>query len=511
LSNELLFGKHPQKKIVGLEIDNQTCELFVQNDLGEVTSQVINNKFWLLTDKPHGKYIRLHGNLHYKFAQIFTDRQEFMKTKAQYRMKNIDFYQISNHKEALMAKLGITYFKELNFKDVSVLSFDIETTGLDLNDQSKVLLISNTFRDSNGKITRRLFSYDEHENIFEAWSLWVRTINPSVLIAHNGSSFDLPYMHFCANQMGSSLDIGRDGSALQFDSWESKFRKDQSQSFGYKKPRIYGREFIDTLFLSVKYDISKKYESYRLKTIIAQEGLEKVGRAFYDASLIRVNYKIPEEWKKIKLYCIDDSDDSLALYDLMGPSFFYLAQSVSKPFQLVNESATGSMINNIMVRAYLQDKHSIPKADTVHRFKGAISFGRPGIYRNTLKWDVASLYPSIMVEYKIHSKIKDPKGYFLTLVKTLREQRLLNKKIAKETDSKYHNDLQESQKITINSCYGFLGTNGLNFNYPLGAEEITRLGRDILKTAILKMTGEEYIEIHEEIVPLEPEVENETW
>ena len=64
----------------------------------------------------------------------------------------------------------------------SILSFDIESTGLFHNQDSKVLLISNTFR-KNGQVTRKLFAYDEYDSQGEmlvAWCDWIWQVNSSI-------------------------------------------------------------------------------------------------------------------------------------------------------------------------------------------------------------------------------------------------------------------------------------------------------------------------------------------
>jgi DNA polymerase elongation subunit (family B) len=213
-------------------------------------------------------------------------------------------------------------------------------------------------------------------------------------------------------------------------------------------------------------------------------GLEKDNRQHYDASKIKSNINNKEEWEKIKQYALDDSEDALKLYDLMIAPYFYLCQTIPKSFQELLCSATGSQINATMIRSYFQDGYSLPKASSTTDYEGAISWGKPGIYYNCIKWDVASLYPSIMRQYEIYPKDKDPNRYFLYLVNYFTNERLKNKKLAKETKDKYYDDLQSAQKIFINSCYGFLGTSGLLFNYPKGAAEVTSRGREILTKAI---------------------------
>jgi DNA polymerase I len=184
------------------------------------------------------------------------------------------------------------------------------------------------------------------------------------------------------------------------------------------------------------------------------------------------------------------------LFDLMIPAFFTLCTIVPKGFQAIIESASGSQLNSVMVRSYLQERYSIPKADEPFKFEGAISEGSPGVYKNCIKWDIRSLYPSIMLTYTIEDKQKDPKGNFLRILSVLTEERLRNKKLAKDNKSEYHEALQNSQKILINSCFGFMGAPGLNFNYPKGAESITRYGREILKKAIKWATNKELEEIY---------------
>lgn len=483
MQNKLLYGKNPTERIVGIEIEDSEATIFIRDKDLKVTSIKVPHKYWILSSYKYPQFTQIKGDLHFKYGRQFQQAKEYYEVKKKLRDK--DHFLMYDFKEAMMCKDGYTYYKGMIPKELSVLSFDLETTSIDLNESAKVLAISATFRDGTGKIQKELFAYDDYFSPSEhisAFCDWVLKMDPDIFLGHNINSFDIPYLKFCAAQDGIELLLGRDGSALKTNSYESKFRKDGSQFYHYKRNKIYGREIVDTMFLALKYDIGRKYVSYGLKQIIKQEGLEKEGRVFYDASKIRFNYQDPIEWAKIKEYCKDDSDDALALWDLMSPSMFYMTQHIPKSFQSMTESATGSQINSLMVRAYLQDGHSIPKASQAVDYEGAISLGNPGIFHNCWKVDVASLYPSIMIQYGLYDAEKDPKGYFKEMVQTFTIERLKNKKLAKT--SKYHDDLQNAQKIVINSAYGFLGAPGLNFNYPKGAAFITEKGREILNKAL---------------------------
>ena len=115
--------------------------------------------------------------------------------------------------------------------------------------------------------------------------------------------------------------------------------------------------------------------------------------------------------------------------------------------------------------------------------------GVPGVYENVRKVDVASLYPSIMLQYDIYDKKKDPERKMLKMLEYFRDERLKNKQLTKETGDQYYDDLQAAQKIMINSMYGFMGAGYLLYNYPFGASEVTRYGREILLKGVEWATG----------------------
>lgn len=485
-SNQLIFGKSNLLNVVACEPFQDKLLVFQEID-GKLVDTMIDNKYWLITnERISSKQRELDGDQHYKYIAEFDSIEEKMRVRGLVKSNKIDYWDIFNPKEASMVYNGLTYFKGLNPKDVSVLSWDIETTGLVHNNDSKVLLISNTLR-KNGVITKKLFAYDDYKNqkqMIDAWCNWVREVDATLFIGHNIYGFDLMYLRHCAKMNRTHLRLGRDDSNVKFDPYASSYRIDGTQDIEYFNAHIFGREIVDTMFLARKYDIGKKYESYGLKPIIKHEGLEKRDRVFYDAGEIRHRYKDPEEWTKIKAYAMDDADDALALFDLMSASLFYFTQSVSKPFQFMVNSATGAQINNIMVRSYLQMNHSVSKADDAHHFEGALSLGIPGQYKNCVRWDAASLYPSIMRQHKIYAKHKDIKKHFIEITNYFALERLKNKKLAKETGLQYYKDLESSQKVGANSLYGFLGAPGLNYNYPEGAARVTTEGRNLLKRMI---------------------------
>lgn len=493
--NSLIYGKNPLSRIVCIEPKDDTATIFRELEDGSIVNETVPNSHYILFTEQHSpKFKRLAGNQPYKWLYEAPTRSKYQEILSASYKKRWDMHVVRDPKEALMIKDGYTYFKGMKVEDVSVLSFDIETTGLTHDKNSAVLLISNTFR-KQGKIERKLFSLDECKNqgdMLRAWTNWVRLVNPSIILGHNILSYDLPYLAHVARLNGVELELGRNDSPIKFAEKTSQFRKDGSQSYDYRNAHIYGREIVDSYFLAMKYDIARNYENYGLKQIIKQEGLERKGRAFVDAGQIKNDWHDLEKRKQIKAYAIDDADDSLKIYDLMIPSYFYLTQAVPRSFQQIINSATGSQINSFLVRGYLQYGHSIAMASKLaDHTEGGISFAVPGVYKNLYKLDLKSAYPSQILRFKLYDKKKDPQALYLKMVEFFAEERFELKRLYKETQDKYYKDRDSSAKVFLNSAYGVTITSGLNYNAPELGAKITEETRNVIDFALKHVSGKD--------------------
>lgn len=492
--DKLMYGKDEITKVVSVCIKGNNAHIYREVD-GKIEEIVRDMNYWIVSNTMHGDgWIHLDGYNHYNYIKYYNTPKDFYEAKRLARQYYADIWTIANGTESFLVKEGVTYYKDLLIKDVSTLSFDIEATGLTHDDEARVLLISNTFRKGDETI-KKVFKYDDYSSqgeFIKSWCDWVREVNPSIILGYNIMGYDLPYLTYCAEQDGYELILGRDDSPLKYDKFESKFRKDGSQSYNYRNASIFGRELVDVMFLTMGWDtIHKKLTSYALKTVIRDLGMEKEDRQHYDASKIKDNYQDPEEWKKIIAYAQDDSDDSLVLFDKISPAFFYLCRAIPKPFQKICNSCTntGSQVNSFLIRSYLQDNKAIPKASETRHIRGAVSYGVPGLHKNVFKVDLASLYPSIMRQWNVFNKAKDPEGNMIKALEQFTDERLKNKQLAKDTGESYYKDLEQSTKVYLNSNYGMLNCTGLNFNSPDDGEFVTKKGQEILTKSILWATG----------------------
>lgn len=491
--NKVIYGKDQTLHIVSAEVKDDKLWLFKAD--GSIETRAL--RLWITSVvRPSSKWTRLSGNQHYKYVRWFDSEEEWKDVKQKLRQKRYDFFTCNNVVENQMISEGFTLFKDLKVNDVSRLGFDIEADGLVTTKDSMVFTIANTFR-KDGQEIKKTFRVDDYDDnpatMIDDWCKWVREQDPSIMVAHNGFGYDLKYLNHVAKLYGTSLYLGKDGSEAVFSKYEKNYRYDGNSTWAYTDCKIFGRHIIDTAFLAVKYDIGRNFPSWGLKPIIEHLGLVKDGRQFYDASKIRQNWKNLVEREKIVEYCSDDGDDCLNLYEIMVPSFFYMCQNIPKPFQLMIQGASGSWLNTILLRAYLQDGKSIAKKSELkegEKVSGGISFGISGVHKNVFKIDIKSMYPSIMRQWKLSDKDKDPENHFFNLVETFTLERFKNKALHKQTGEQYYDDMQSSQKVFINSLYGMLGAK-LNYNSYSNADFVTGMGRQIIRKTMIWATGKD--------------------
>ncbi len=239
------------------------------------------------------------------------------------------------------------------------------------------------------------------------------------------------------------------------------------------------------MFLLQYYDVTaREMESYGLKAAAIHFGLAQEDRTYIERDRIQWFYERQPE--ALKQYNLDDAKETLALSELLGHSFFLQARIFPFSYQNIFVRGNATKINSLFLREYLRRRASVPKPPgKAEQFEGGYTdVFRVGLVKNVIHCDVASLYPSIMISYKIRPS-RDSLGIFLPLLEELRSFRLQAKQLAQNaTDPHlrdYYQALQQTFKVLINSFYGYLGTELHQFADPEAAAQVTRLGREIIR------------------------------
>ena len=147
-----------------------------------------------------------------------------------------------------------------------------------------------------------------------------------------------------------------------------------------------------------------------------------------------------------------------------------------------------SKIDLLFLEEYYHARQACPQPPEVKAFEGGYTRSfREGVYRHVLHFDVASLYPSLLLYIGRNPKT-DTLGVFIPLLRQLREYRLKYKQLARSAPTPEERaEAQARQtnfKILINSFYGYLGFSGARFGDGELAAEVTRRGRELLQALI---------------------------
>ncbi|MBK5277215.1 MAG: DNA polymerase II, partial [Desulfuromonadales bacterium] len=399
---------------------------------------------------------------------------------------------------------GTTLFKGMDFTSLHSLSLDIETLcaeGYEFSnpDRPDDRIISIALKDSHGEeIVLRGDTFSEQE-LLQALNKAIHRCDPDVIIGHNIFRFDLDYIGKRAQRHGIRLDWGRNGSVPHVtpnSRWSLADR-----IIDYPRWDVYGRHIIDTYFLVQLYDIGlRSLESYGLKPVARHFGIASDERTYLDGDRISETFRTDPE--QLFLYNLDDVRETLALFRLLAYPWFLQTRIFPYSFQNCPLRGNATRINTLFLREYLHRGHAIPaRSAGTEPFEGGYTeLAHEGVFGPVVHCDVASLYPSLMLAYRL-GPAKDSLGLFLPMLAELRRFRLDAKQSAREsaTDGERHyfEALQQVFKILINSFFGYLGAPLHNFSDPAAAAEVTRLGRVTIKDmiALLKSEGAEPLEI----------------
>jgi DNA polymerase elongation subunit (family B) len=329
----------------------------------------------------------------------------------------------------------------------------------------------------------------------------IKERDPDVIEGHNLFRFDLPYLVSRARKAKTKLDWGRSGGFLR--SRPSRLQIAE-KTIDYPKFTIDGRHFVDTFLLAQFYDVGMRTLSGFERLDVARHfgycDSEELS-ALTGKQLQRVYIDKDEKFYARALCAVRETR---AVADLLSPSYFIQAQIFPYNYQDVIVRGNATRINALFLREYFRRRHSIPEMPMVRGFEGGYTdIFFTGVARNVWHCDIASLYPSVMLQFDCFP-LTDQLQIFRHLLTDLRTFRLEAKadmraaeKSGDTARARHVHALQNTFKILINSFYGYLGFAQGSFADFDAAARVTQIGRDLLKKMIewLNARGAQVIEV----------------
>ncbi|MGH8165525.1 MAG: DNA polymerase domain-containing protein, partial [Rhodanobacteraceae bacterium] len=231
-----------------------------------------------------------------------------------------------------------------------------------------------------------------------------------------------------------------------------------------------------------RHDFSTRdFPGHGLKAVAKHLGFAAPDREYVRGDQIYTTYLSDPE--RIRRYATDDVEEVAALSRMLGGAAYALAQMVPRRYERLSDAgaATG-VLDPMLIRAYLRSGEALPTqkaGDGTPHSGAALHLFASGVAHHVVKADVASLYPSLMRQYRIGPS-RDRLGVMLALVDGLVQRRLEAKALARteapgSAERHSHEAMSAALKIVVNSAYGYMGAGDLTrFADVHAANEVTR-------------------------------------
>ncbi|MBN1268170.1 MAG: DNA polymerase II [Kiritimatiellae bacterium] len=398
------------------------------------------------------------------------------------------YFLLNDPVQQYLLQTGRTSFKGMSFGDLRRMQVDIETYtapgfGFSNPQRRGDRIIAIAMADETGWTEVLSGAELDERGLIEKFVATVQERDPDVIEGHNIFKFDLPYLAARADLQGVKFALGRDGRPPH--TRAGRFIVAE-RAVAYPKAEIFGRHVVDTYFLAQIYDVShRSLESLGLKDVAVHFGVAAPHRTYIEGGEIsRVFRKSPA---KVMAYARDDILETRAVSNLLSPVYFAQAQILPFAYQNICVRGNAAKIDALMLREYQRQGRAIPRPDAAREFAGGYTdIFFEGVARNVHHCDIRSLYPSLMLKYKL-APASDDLGVFLDLLDYLRSFRLDIKERHREASGEermYLGALDGTFKILINSFYGYLGFSQARFSDFDRAERIAAEGRKLLQQMI---------------------------
>jgi DNA polymerase elongation subunit (family B) len=384
-------------------------------------------------------------------------------------------------------------YRDLNFGQLRRCQLDIETSSADgsFSDASKpedrVLAVGLRCAGKNRLLVLVEATDAAEKNLLLELNSALAEIDPDVIEGHNIFKFDLDFLRQRARRHKVPCAWGRFGQKASFRNSRLKVAE---RWIDFPRCDLPGRTVVDTYLLVQLYDVTtRELTAYGLKDVAVYFGItdeDSEERTYLDGGKIAETF-----WADRARFCAyleDDLRETQGLADLLLPTYFEQTRTFPILLQEATLRGTTAKIDLLFLEEYYHARQSVPVPQDTASFEGGFTKSyEEGVFKHVMHFDVASLYPSLLLNIARNPR-NDSLGVFIPLLKSLREYRLKFKLLARNAltaDERAEAQArQTAYKILINSFYGYLGFSGARFGDGELAAEVTRRGRELLQALI---------------------------
>lgn len=474
--------------------------------------------------------VRLEAGLRYlvKSYKGYSDLINFFKQSGidPWGEKYKERFQIMSPVEQYLVQKKKRLFKGIeNYFDVHRFVFDIETTGLN-PEVDRIILIGVKNNRGLKKLIDTLGENGEKRCIEEFFKI-IKETKPTIIGGYNSAAFDFPFILKRAEILG--INVSEITQMLSYEGIKVKegILKLANEIEPYNQYIIWGFNIIDIAH-SVRraQAINSEIKSWGLKYITKFIEKEKQNRIYVDPAYISKIYlenesfyvnpksggfrkigdpgtenlldRFPgkfEIWpgrKIIEQYLDDDLYETMVVDDSFSQSTFLLSKLVPTTYERIATMGTATLWKLIMLAWSYEHNLAIPEKDERRAITGGLSrLLKVGYSKNIVKFDYASLYPSIQLVYDVFPAC-DVTGAQKSMLKYFRNVRITYKRLKEENEktnpvlAEMYDRKQLPLKIFINAYFGSLSAPKV---YPWGemnmGETITCTGRQCLRMMIM--------------------------
>ena len=315
----------------------------------------------------------------------------------------------------------------------------------------------------------------------------LRELDPDVVEGHNLFKFDFDFLRQRSKRLKVPCAWGRFGLPAEFRNSRMKVAE---RWIDFPRCDIPGRAVIDTYLLVQLYDITaREMTAYGLKDVAVYFGITPEsgeGRTYIAGAHIQNAFR--ENREQFLAYLADDLRETKGLAEVLLPTYFEQARAFPLLLQEAALRGTAGKIDLLFLEEYYHARAACPAPVEIASFEGGFTRSfQEGVFKHVLHFDVASLYPSLLLAIGRNPR-SDTLGVFIPMLRRLRDYRLKYKQLAKGAPTAAERDEAQARqatfKILINSFYGYLGFSAARFGDGELAAEVTRRGRELLQALI---------------------------